>query len=510
MCSCSDKVKKRNLLSVNNLFVFAKTMCMEKIHNVKKAGSGEKETVDKVRKKATSSKTFGKSGSTKSVAKKMAVVGVSMALVSAMAVGGPIFYGQGEGFVVNARKLDKKDAVSVMGVVSSLSFDAMYGDSFYGEALRGDSSYAQEFAAVSGDIVDGLGITSKAAFLMEANSGKVLYQKDSDRQLPIASMVKIMTLAVIYDALEAGEITLDQMVPVSEASSGMGGSQAFLDAGSEYSVDDLIKTIIIASANDSCVAMAEIIAGSESEFVNRMNTLAEKLGMKNTNFVNVTGLPAVGAYSTAEDIAKVYAYMMKSQYYGTHEKVWMYDLTHPGGRVTGLTNTNRHARFYNGVTGGKTGFTSEAGHCITVSATRGDLRPVAVIIGASDSKTRFAESGKLMDHVFANWQNKMIVSVDDVMATVKVKGAAVDKIDVFARENLFDLVKKGEKGEPEVKIEVEKTIKAGFKAGDAIGKVFVTKNGKVVQEVDLVAKVDVKKIGYWGAIRKIAGKYKLS
>jgi len=357
----------------------------------------------------------------------------------------------------------------------------------------------------------GLDITSKSAFLLEANSGRVLFAKDADKQLPIASMVKITTLAVIYDALEAGEITLDQMVMVSQNASGMGGSQAFLDFDNEYSVDDLIKSIIIASANDSCVALAELIAGSETEFVDRMNALAVKLGMNNTNYVNVTGLPAVGAYSTASDVAKVYAYMMKSQYYGRHEMTWMYDLTHPkDGRITGLTNTNRHARFFDGCTGGKTGFTSEAGHCITVAATRGALKPVAVIIGASDSKTRFAESGDLMNYVFANYKNELVVSKDDVLAEVKVKGAMRDTVQLFAKDNFYDLVKKGEKGKPDVKIEVAKTIKAPFTGEQGLGKAMITREGKVVAEIDLVSRVEVKKIGYWGSVQKIVGKSKIA
>ncbi|MCL2569938.1 MAG: D-alanyl-D-alanine carboxypeptidase [Firmicutes bacterium] len=355
-----------------------------------------------------------------------------------------------------------------------------------------------------------LTLTSKSAFLMEANSGRVLFAKDADKQLPIASMVKITTLAVIYDALEAGEITLDEKIMVSRNASGMGGSQAFLDFDCEYVVDDLIKSIIIASANDSCVALAERIAGSETEFVDRMNTLAQKLGMVNTNYVNVTGLPAVGAYSTAADVAKIYAYTMKSPYYGRHELTWMYDLTHPCGRVTGLTNTNRHARFFDGVTGGKTGFTTEAGHCLAVSATRGDLKPIAVVIGAPDSKTRFAESGDMMNYIFGSYKNELIVSKETVMATAKIKNAFVDKVDLFARNDFFDLVKKGEKVKPVVQIEINEGIKAPFTNTDALGKVVVTRNGKAVAEVDLVAREDIDGLTYWTSVQKVISKFKIA
>ena len=355
-----------------------------------------------------------------------------------------------------------------------------------------------------------LEITSKSALLMEANSGRVLFSKDADKQLPIASMVKITTLAVIYDALCAGEVSLDEMVMVSENASGMGGSQAFLDFNNEYKVDDLIKSIIIASANDSCVALAERIAGSETEFVNRMNTLAAKLGMTNTVYVNCTGLPAPGAHSTAADVAKVYAYMMSKPYYGTHELVWMYDLTHPSGRVTGLTNTNRHARFYQGITGGKTGFTSEAGHCLAVSATRGDLKPIAVVIGSPCSKTRFAETGDMMSHVFGAYKNEKIVCKTQVQATVKVRHAYNDKIDLFARTDYFDLVKKGDKAVSEIRIEPAEQIRAPFTTADALGKIVVTRSGKVIAEVDLVAGEDVSKLNYWTSLRKIVSKYKVA
>ncbi|MCL2846609.1 MAG: D-alanyl-D-alanine carboxypeptidase [Firmicutes bacterium] len=356
----------------------------------------------------------------------------------------------------------------------------------------------------------GPAVTSKAAFLMEANSGRVIMEHAADNKLPIASMVKITTLAVIYDALANGEIAIDQMVPVSETAHGMGGSQAFLDAGSEYPVDELIKSIIVASANDSCVAMAELIAGSETEFVNRMNALATKLGMTNTNYVNATGLPAVGAHSTARDVATIYTYMMQSEFYGRHEKTWMYDLTHPGGRVTGLTNTNRHVRFFDGITGGKTGFTAEAGHCLAVSATRGMVRPVAVVIGSPDSKTRFDETGALMNHVFGAYTNELVVSRETVLATARVRGAYNDTVDLFAERDFYDLVRRGERVKPTTVVEVNENIRAPFGATDSLGTVSVTRDGRAVAELDLVARIDVEKMNMWDSVRKVVSKYKIA
>lgn len=370
-----------------------------------------------------------------------------------------------------------------------------------------DAGFIAEVAAKTND--KALNISAKAAFLMEGHSGKVLFTKDADKQLPIASMVKVMTLAVIYDALEAGQIKMSDEVMVSRNASGMGGSQAFLDFDSLYKVEELVKSIILASANDSCVAMSELIAGNEDDFVVRMNEKAAKLGMTNTNYVNCTGLPAVGGYSSARDAATIYSYIMKSPFYNRFNNIWMYDLTHPSGRVTGLTNTNKHARFYQGCEGGKTGFTSESGHCITVAALRRNLKPIAVIIGAGDSKTRFDESRALMDYVFDNYDNKLVVSSAEPIGKIKVKKAVVDAAQVFARENFYDLVKKGDKEVPSVNIEIAESVKAPIGRADAVGKVIVTEDGKVVAEIDVVTNEDIKAMSYFDAVRKAVESFKL-
>ena len=377
-------------------------------------------------------------------------------------------------------------------------------------------SHVPQGITVSNAVQD-LGITAKSAFLMEANSGKTLFAKDEHKRLPIASMVKITTLAVIFDALQNGEITMADKVTASDQASGMGGSQAFLDRQSEYTVEQLVKSIIVASANDSSVAMAEHISGSESEFVNRMNELAARLGMENTNYVNCTGLPAANSYSSAADVAKVYAYLMKSPFYnykvdGTEmNKVWMYDLTHPSGRVTGLTNTNRHARFFNGVLGGKTGFTSEAGHCIAVAAERGSIKPIAVIIGAKDSTTRFHESGELMNHVFDGYINKLIVDSGLKLGVINLKKSMQDKVEVFARENFFDLVKKGDtSAEPTVTVEFYDGLRAPIKRDTPLGKIIVTDEGVVVREIDIVSGVDIDGMNFFDSIKKVTRNFKLA
>ncbi|MDR0383899.1 MAG: D-alanyl-D-alanine carboxypeptidase [Christensenellaceae bacterium] len=342
---------------------------------------------------------------------------------------------------------------------------------------------------------------SKAAFLLEANSGEVLFSKDELKHLPVASMTKIATLAVIYDALANNEIKMDDKVLVSANASGMGGSQAFLDMNSEYSVADLIKSIVIASANDSCVAMAEKLYGSETQFVNKMNDLARKLGCENTNFKNCTGLPAIGAYSCAKDMAVIYQYIMKSPHYGDFNKTWMYDLTHPSGRITGLTNTNKLVRFYNGCDGGKTGFTTEAGHCITVTSTRGDLKPIAVIIGAANSKTRFAEASKLMNYTFDNYENKLLIDAAKPIGQIKVNGAVENKHKVYPAQNYYKLLKKGGAENPEIVINMPKDVSAPING--KIGEILVDNN-----TVDIIIG-DIKKQNYFEILQKIAKKYKI-
>jgi len=360
-----------------------------------------------------------------------------------------------------------------------------------------------------------LNITAKAAFLVEANSGKVLFSKDENKRLPIASMTKITTLAVIYDALKNGELKMDDKVMVSKTASGMGGSQAFLDFDAEYVVEDLIKSIIIASANDSCVALAEKIAGSETEFVARMNKLAASLDMTNTKYANCTGLPAAESYSCAADVAKIYSYLMKSPYYNYKSneepinKIWMYDLTHPSGRVTGLTNTNKHVRFMNECLGGKTGFTAEAGHCITIAAQKGEMKPVAVIIGASNSDTRFAESRALVEHVFNAYENRLIVDANAILGSVEIKRGLKNSVEVRAKENYYKLLKKGEPAAASVAIELNKDAKAPVDANTALGKVIVLDEGNVVREIAIVPVETVKELGYMDAVKVLTKKFKL-
>ena len=257
-----------------------------------------------------------------------------------------------------------------------------------------------------------------------------------------------------------------------------------------YKVSDLIKTVIIASANDSCVALAEHVAGSEDIFVSRMNKLAKSLGLKNTNFVNATGLPDKDHYSSAMDMSKIYRTVCNNSIYKKYSKIWMEDFIHPSGRKTGLVNTNRLIKTYDGIEGGKTGYTDAAKFCLTASASRGSTRLIAVVIGANDSKTRFAEVSSLFNYGFANFESKLVVNCQVPVTNVAVNKSK-SRIDVFpARDGVIFTSKMSEETyTTDYKLN---QIEAPIKKGQVVGKMFIfDKNNMVVDEIELISGADV-------------------
>ena len=245
---------------------------------------------------------------------------------------------------------------------------------------------------------------SRAAYLIDYDTGKVLYERNPDERYPIASMVKIMTLNIAFDEIAAGRLALDQMIAISDTAAGMGGSQMFLDAGKEYSVSDLIKGITVVSANDASVAIAETIAGSKEAFIDMMNERAAAMGLENTKFVNVTGLPESGQYSTARDVTAMMRKLLGNPDYFKYSTIYMENYTHPGGRISELVNTNKLVRFYKGCDGGKTGFTNDAMYCLSATAKRGDTRVIATVLGAESSKSRNNEISTLFNYAFHNYK----------------------------------------------------------------------------------------------------------
>ena len=349
-----------------------------------------------------------------------------------------------------------------------------------------------------------LDINSKASLLVDYNSDTIIYENNANARYPIASMVKLMTILLTYEAIDSGSLTLDTMITTTENASGMGGSQVFIDPYVEYKAEDLLKSVIMASANDASVALAEYISGSEDEFVNKMNSRAKEIGMNNTLYVNCTGLPAPEQYSCAYDCAILLKKVMAYEHYHTISTIWMDKLVHPSGRITELVNTNKLVKYYNGCDSGKTGSTNEAGYCLTASAKRNDFRLIAVVIGAKSGQERFTNVSNLFNYGFANFENKTILdNKNAVIENVEVLKSSTKTTNVYATESYYGLCKKGTKTGYEMTYEISE-LKAPIKNGERVGNLIITKDGQVVKEIDLIVKDDIKAINYFESLKKVA------
>ena len=349
-------------------------------------------------------------------------------------------------------------------------------------------------------------VKAKSACLIDKRTGELLYGQREDDEFPIASMVKIMTALITFEEIEKGNLSFDEKITVSDTAAGMGGSQMFLDRGLDYPVTDLLKGVIVVSANDACVALAERIAGAEETFVAKMNERAKELGMTHTVFVNATGLPKEGGHSTARDVAAMLRELTKHERYYDYSKIWLEDYTHPDGRVTTLTNTNKFVRFYEECDGGKTGFTSEAKFCLAASAHRGDTALISVVIGAEDGKTRFAESKRLLSYGFASYKTEVMVKKGDPVFRCPIKGGCVEEISAAASEDLSVLRKAGATAEDAEVKTVFYDVKAPVKKGDTVGECTVTEGGKTYT-VKLIAAEDAKRAGIGDSFRKISKRW---
>jgi len=344
-------------------------------------------------------------------------------------------------------------------------------------------------------------IQAKAALLMDYDTGTVLYEKNAHQKLPMASITKIMTLLLAMEAIEDGRLKLDDPVHVSEHAASMGGSTVFLEAGETFPVSTILESVIVASANDGSVALAEKIYGSHELFVQKMNERAQQLGMKNTNFVNCTGLPAENHYSTAYDIALMSRELLKHQTFFKWSTIWM-DYMRDG--KTMLVNTNRLVRFYEGCDGVKTGYTQEAGHCVSATAKRGNLRLIAVILGAPTSQVRFSEASKLLDYGFANYESVLVVKKGQIVQNeIPVTGGKTTKIMGLAVDNLSLLIGKGEPKEFTKDVQISAPLKAPIEKGQKIGELTVKRDGKEVGKVDIVAGESVEVAGVFDYFNRI-------
>ena len=345
----------------------------------------------------------------------------------------------------------------------------------------------------------------KAAYLCDFATGTKVYSKEEEKRLPVASMCKIMTLVLSFEAVESGNLSFGEKLTVSERAAGMGGSQVFLDAGLSYTAEELMKTVAVCSANDSCVALAERIAGSEEGFVAKMNARAKELGAENTLFANCTGLPKEPQYSCAKDVAIMLRALLTHQKYFEFSTIWLEDFAHPDGRTTTITNTNKLIRQYEGCDGGKTGFTNEAGFCLAATAKRGDTRLISVVIGGQDSKSRFSAVKGMFDMCFATYESRTILEAGvPLEGKTEIKGSRKKEIEIVAKENLQTFEKRGEEGECQLEIELQEGLGAPIAKGDKVGRAVLYRGGVEIAATDLLAAEDAPRLSWWDALRETA------
>lgn len=342
---------------------------------------------------------------------------------------------------------------------------------------------------------------AESGILIEYSTGKILYSKKIDEKLAPASMTKIMTLLLIMEAVEEGKINLDNNIPISTNASSMGGSQVFLEPNTEMKAEELIKSIAIASANDSAVAMAEAISGTTANFVSRMNSRAKELGCKNTNFKNVHGLDEEGHYSTAYDMSLIARELLK------HEQILKYTSTYeaylnkPNGTSTWMVNTNKLIKYYTGLDGLKTGFTKTAGYCLTSTAKRNDMRLISVVMKEPSSQVRNSETISLLNYGFSNYKIKTILKKEQKLGTIEVQNGKKEFADITILEDATNLESINDNKEYSFNIVTDK-VKAPLKKGDKVGTLELTEQGTVIKRLNITVKENIPKANIWDLYKR--------
>ena len=341
-------------------------------------------------------------------------------------------------------------------------------------------------------------LQSRAAILINGDDGQVLFEKNSNDKMPPASITKIMLLLLISEKMNNGEITLDQELTVSEYASGMGGSQIYLEANETQNVESMLKAISMRSANDASVAMAEFMYGSEEGCVKAMNDRAKELGMLNTNFVNVTGLPEPEHLTTANDIAIMTKELLKYNYVNSYMLTWM-DSVWVGKEKDSeqvLVNTNRLINNYEGLLGGKTGYTTDAKYCLSAAARRNDTTLIAVVLGCENTKVRFNEITKILNEGFANYKNLVFHKKGEVISSVPVYCGKEETFNVVSKENIFYFTESNCKREDfNLEYVIDENLKAPLSQDVAIGKAILSRDGQVLGEFGLYPEKNIDKEG---------------
>ena len=391
----------------------------------------------------------------------------------------------------------KKIQVLIMAVFLSFSVLCPVETVWAEETEQTEEENGGAGEQTEGDTASSVQLSSPSAVLMEASTGTVVYEKDADTPRPPASVTKVMTLLLIFDALEEGSIHLEDEVTTSEYAASMGGSQVFLEPGETQTVDTMIKCIAVASANDACVAMAEYICGNEEEFVRKMNERAAGLGMENTTFVNCNGLDAPGHETSARDIALMSRELI-TKYPQVHDysMIWMENITHTTNKGTsefGLTNTNKLVRQYEYATGLKTGSTGEAKFCVSATGEKNGIELIAVIMAAETSKERFADAVTLLNYGFGKCQiytDEASEGIEPVKVENGVKEEAI--VERSGPFTYLDTTGANLNG-IEKTIEMNEKISAPIQAGDVVGAVVYTLDGIEIGRTELIAAENIKK-----------------
>ena len=351
-----------------------------------------------------------------------------------------------------------------------------------------------------------LDIVSKSAVLMDASTGKILYEKNSHEKLPPASVTKVMTMLLICEALESGKIKEDDDVQISETAASMGGSQIFLEPGEIQKVDTLLKSIAVASANDACVAMAEYVGGSVEEFVVLMNKRAKELGMNDTNFVNTNGLPVDNHYTSAYDIALMSKELLRHKKISKYLTTWMDEVVVGKKQAKiGISNTNKLVKHYTGATGVKTGFTQQAKYCLSASALRNNTHLIAVTLCAETSPIRFKDATSLLNYGFANYETVKICGANEKIATVKFEKGEKENVDLVANDDLCVLIKKGGNKDFKKKVTIKQDLKLPIEKNTELGVVKVYRGKELVGETKIINTEDINKASYLQMLKRVVG-----
>lgn len=351
-------------------------------------------------------------------------------------------------------------------------------------------------AAAEEQMVD-LAPEARAAILMDMDTGTVLFEKNSDQRLPPASITKIMTMLLVMEAIDEGKISWTDKVRTSERAASMGGSQIFLEVGEEMTVEELMKGVAIASGNDATVALAEYVAGTEDNFVRMMNEKAQELGLENTSFVNTNGLPAPDHYSSARDIAIMSRELIKHEKILDYTSIYEDYLRKDTDRPFWLVNTNRLVKHYEGVDGLKTGYTHESLYCLSATAKRENMRVIAVVMGAPKPKMRNQYISNMLNYAFNQFETHPVFQQGDVLEKVKVDKGEQSQIEMVAPHQISVLTKKSEDlSQYQTTIEPIEGLQAPVKAGDVIGYVRITNEGRTEVEVEIVALEDIPKASF--------------